>query len=143
MAEQVTSHGDGVFITAVVLLVAVMLFVMGFAGLGSPGYSPFAILLLLGAGGATYFALRGAGEFGMKEAGSTLFIAGLAVLMTAALPLFASRDMHLPFGLIIMMKLLEEQRMHQFLGQWCKKSSTKFLKYKSYYYSKNDMKNIL
>src|SRR3989338_11521385 len=91
MAEQVTSHGDGVFITAVVLLVAVMLFVMGFAGLGSPGYSPFAILLLLGAGGATYFALRGAGEFGMKEAGSTLFIAGLALVGAFAFMLVFSR----------------------------------------------------
>ena|SRR3989338_1512068 len=91
MAEQVTSHGDGVFITAVVLLVAVMLFVMGFAGLGSPGYSPFAILLLLGAGGATYFALRGAGEFGMKEAGSTLFIAGLALVGAFAFMLVFAR----------------------------------------------------
>jgi len=83
MAEQKSaSKGDGVFITAVVLLVAVMLFTLGFGGLGSAAYSPFAILLLVSAGGATYFALRGAGEFSVKEGESALLMAGLA-LMTA------------------------------------------------------------
>ncbi|MDO8339421.1 MAG: hypothetical protein Q7T16_02075 [Candidatus Burarchaeum sp.] len=81
MAEQKSaSKGDGVFITAVVLLVAAMLFTLGFGGLGSAAYSPFAILLLVGAGGATYFVLKDAGEFGVKGSESALLMASLALM---------------------------------------------------------------
>ncbi len=81
MGEPKTqSKGDGVFVTAVVLLVAAMLFALGFGGLGSAAYSPFAILLLVGAGGATYFALKDAGEFRLKGSENALLMAGFALI---------------------------------------------------------------
>lgn len=80
MAEtQAEPRGDGVFVTGVVLLVAVMLFALGFAGLGGADYGPFAIVLMVSAGGASYFALRGAGEFGMKQGEGVLLAAGIAL----------------------------------------------------------------
>jgi len=95
----VDKKGDGVFVTAVLLIVAIGLMIAGFGGLGSEQYGSFALSLLLGAGGITYFALKGAESFGMEARGAwlngvialagalvftTLFVRGTTVLATIA-----------------------------------------------------------
>ena len=74
------AKGDGIFVGAVLVIVTMLLTVIGFGGLGGARYGSFALLLLFGAGGVAYFALRGSEGFGMKMKQGALLNAALALV---------------------------------------------------------------
>jgi len=76
MAEK---KSDGVFIFAVLVVATLMLQLTGFGGLGSGMYSSFVFSLLMGVGAVTYFAVKGAGGFGVLERERALLYAGIAL----------------------------------------------------------------
>ena len=70
---------DGMFVFAVLVLAAAAALFSGLGGLGSEAYASFAPLMLIAAGGVSYFIVKSADGFGIAKAGSAVAYAGLAL----------------------------------------------------------------
>ena len=85
-------RGDGVFIAAVLVLSAMLLTVIGYGGLGGQRYGTLAISLLMGAGGVSYFGLKGSEEFGMRMKEGALMNAAVALVGALAFTVLLMRN---------------------------------------------------
>ncbi|MFA6035548.1 MAG: hypothetical protein WC759_01165 [Candidatus Micrarchaeia archaeon] len=72
-------RSDGIFVFAVLALAAAGASIVQLGGIGTPIYSEFALLLMLGAGGLCYFVAKDAGAFGVKDEERALAYVGIAL----------------------------------------------------------------